>query len=333
MNQSLIKKNAPSVYEKWLCLFLFGILVLIAGVIFAIQHRYDVGQWREQVTVEDQRLAAVPENSNVKGLVPVSSPEQFDAATLSDKINGKADLYLTAGFKQLESRRFGLSANPGRWMERYVYHMDGFRNAFAVFSVQRRENVEPIEVGGHAYVAGNGLFIVHGSYYIEIIAAEVSELMRSQAIELANSFIAAHPVEVEPLTELQLFPKKDRVPNSTILNAASLFGLEGLDWVFSSRYAANGHEATAFISSRVSALEADNLAAAFIAYWRDYGGETVVLPEAWAAYQTITILDNYEMVWVQGEYLVGVHEATDLEFGMQLAEHLRQAVREGRHGS
>ncbi len=32
------------------------------------------------------------------GMVPLTSPEIFDPQTLSDKINGKAELYLSAGF-------------------------------------------------------------------------------------------------------------------------------------------------------------------------------------------------------------------------------------------
>jgi len=38
------------------------------------------------------------------GLVPLSPPEAFDAQTLSDKINGKAELYLSADFINLNSQ-------------------------------------------------------------------------------------------------------------------------------------------------------------------------------------------------------------------------------------
>lgn len=331
MKRSHTKKRTPSALERRLSLTLLSLLVLIAGLVFMVQSRYDAGLWREQTNTEDRRQTSAPGDGTTSGLKPISASEQWDANNLSDKINGKADLYLTAGFKQMESRRFGLSSNPGRWMERYVYHMNGYRSAFAVFSLQRRTDVEPLDLGSHAYVAGNGLFLVHGNYYLEIIAAEVSDEIHSQALTLAETFIAEHPVSSEPMPALLLFPQQDRVPNTTILNSAGTFGLDGLNWVFTSRYAADGHEATAFISRRESAVEADALASSFIAYWRDYGGEAVVLPQARAAYQTITILDNYELVWVQGEYLVGVHEATDLDFGLRLADRLRQAVRERRH--
>lgn len=332
MNTTLTKKVAPSARERWLSLFLLALMALIAGLVLTLQSRYDVGQWRELENSVSQRLVDKPATLGADGLKPLSAGEQYDAGTLSDKINGKADLYLSAGFKQLETQRFGMSSDPGRWVERYIYLMDGFRNAFAVFSMQRRSDVEPLDLGLHAYSAGNGLFLVHGPYYLEIIAAEVSDQMRARAIDLARAFIAGHPVTSFPLTELALFPDNNQVPNSRILNAASVFGLEGLNWVYTNRYAANGEEATLFISRRASRSDASGLALAFNAYWRDYGGEAVVLPKNRLDFRTVTILDNFEIVWVQGDYLLGVHEATDLEFGLGLAEQLRQAVREGYHG-
>lgn len=331
MNKTRIPKSVISTKERRLSLFLLCFLILIAGTILALQSRYDAGRWREQSQPEALPQRTGVAQDTIEGLKPLSLGEKYDATTLSDKINGKADLYLTAGFKQLESRRFGLTSDPGRWMERYVYHMDGYRSAFAVFSAQRRTDIQPLKLTAHAYLSANGLFMVHGPFYVEIIAAEVSEEMRAGAVKLARTFTEARKVEVSPLDELALFPKRGRVTNSRMLNADSVFGLDGLNWVFTCRYAEAGHEATAFISKRASVAEAGDLAQAFSAYWQDYGGETVAHSKTWANVKVQTILDNYEIVWVQGEYLLGVHEATDLDFGLALADRLRQAVRESRH--
>ncbi len=73
------------------------------------------------------------------GMVPLTSPEIFDPQTLSDKINGKAELYLSAGFVGLASQRFKDKAGSNLWMEAYIYDMGNGQNAFSVFSAQRRE--------------------------------------------------------------------------------------------------------------------------------------------------------------------------------------------------
>src|SRR5512133_1136053 len=39
------------------------------------------------------------------GISPLTAPERFDRETLSDKIDGKAELYLSAGFIGLEAQR------------------------------------------------------------------------------------------------------------------------------------------------------------------------------------------------------------------------------------
>ncbi len=332
MNQTPNPVQSPSILERWLSVFLLGVLVLIVGAVLVLQNRYDAGEWWEQAKNGDVHTVAESALPRIEGLTTLSAIEQYDASNLSDKINGKAELYLSAGFKQLESRRFGLSADSARWMERYVYRMANYRSAFAVFSGQRRADVQMLEMGSHAYTAANGLFLVHGPYYVEIIASEVADDLQTAAMELAQAFVAAHKVTAPPLVEMTLFPDKSRVINSRVLTAASTFGINGLDWVYTCRYIESGHEAVAFISRRASAEEAGTLARLFITQWLDYDGEAVPLGPSWSNARAVTILDNYEIVWVQGRYLVGVHEGTDLDFSLGLAQRLQQAVKEGPHG-
>lgn len=318
--------------ERRLCVFLLGVLVIIAGVVMVLQSRYDVSAWRELSKEGSPSSANISPPVAVEGLQPLSGIEIYNPTTLSDKINGKAELYLAAGFKQLETQRFGLARDNSRWMERYVYQMEGYRNAFAVYSAQRRSDIQPLRWTGHAYMASNGLFMVHGPFYVEIIAAEVSEEMSARAADLARTFIAAHEVTWDPMVELTFFPVQGRVANSRVLNAADTFGIAGFNWVYTCRYAESAHEAVAFISRRVSNDKAKQLAQLFIDQWRQYGGEDVALTDAYDGVQAVTILDNYELVWVQGNYLAGVHEATNLEFGLRLAVTLRRAILEGSRG-
>ena len=69
---------------------------------------------------------------------PLSPPETFDAEKLSEKIDGKAGLYLSAGFKSLTCRRYKKPDNPDLWLEIFFYDMGNIINSFAVYSMQRR---------------------------------------------------------------------------------------------------------------------------------------------------------------------------------------------------
>jgi hypothetical protein len=316
--------------QRRLSLGILGLLVLIAGMMLVVQGRYDPGLWREQpraVTTDapgqDSGIAAAGDAQDMAaGLAPVSAAEHYDADTLSDKIDGKADLYLSAGFEGLSTRRFALVGDKSRWMERYVYAMGTLRNAYAVFSAQRRPNFQVVDIVPHAYLAGNGLFFVHGSFYVEIIAAEASPEVHKGMNALATAFIASHEMKTEDLAELRLFPSDHRVTGSIKLAASSAFGIDGLDGVFTAAYAGDQAQALAFVSRRTSRDRAEALAAKFNAFWLDFGGEKVAPPADLQGAGIVLILDNYEISMVRDDYLIGVHEATNLEFGLGVVKQI-----------
>jgi hypothetical protein len=334
---SIHRKRDPTVRERRLSVILLGILALVAGGMLWTQSRFDAGSWREQARSampggEKRSSVAPPEPQaedkadDADGVVPVTPEERYGPNTLSDKIDGKADLYLSAGFQSLASRRFSLAGDRRRWMERNVYDMGGFRGAYAVYSSQRRSNIQPVTWTGHGYLAGNALFFVHGPYYVEIIGAEASDSVRQGLESLAEAFIGAHAVQAVDPVELQLLPRDHRIAHSLKLTARAAFGIQGLDWIFSAAYSASQDQdqALAFVSQRKSPAEAAALADKFHAFWLEFGGTEIEQQAGPQGVRGVFILDNYEICLVHGKYLIGVHEATNLEFGMRLVEQLQR---------
>jgi hypothetical protein len=314
---------------------LLGVLILIVVGMLFLQARYDPASWRLQSQPANES-AIVPStdafpamrDDAVAGLKALSPAEHYQPENLSDKINGKAELYLAAGFRRMQSQRFGLVGQSEKWVEHFIYDMGQLRGAFAVFSVQRRSNIDPLELTPYAYRASNGLFFVHGRYYVEIIAAEVDPELQARMEAMARSFVASRQPDTQPLEELTRFPSDGLVPQSQALIADSAFGLDRLDWIFTARYADEQAEATAFVSQRTSTQNAAELADAFHRYWLDYGGEELVAPASLPDARIVTILDSYEIVVVHGAYLIGVHEAGSLAFGLDLAVRLKRMIEE-----
>ncbi len=112
------------------------------------------------------------------GFVASAPGESFGPDTLFEIINGDADLYLKAGFERLDTRHFNLKSPPRDELSVFIYQMKQHRSAFAVYSVRRDEEARPSPLTRFAHRDQNGLFLVHGPYYIEILAA-------------AKSFVAA----------------------------------------------------------------------------------------------------------------------------------------------
>lgn len=335
MSINQTKENRSSLQETRLSVFLLGVVMLIVVAVLLLQARYDPASWRLQAQPANESgiaptMDAFPamRDDAVAALTALSSAESYQPENLSDKIDGKAELYLAAGFRRMQSQRFGLVGQSEKWMERFIYDMGQLRGAFAVFSAQRRSNIDPLELTPYAYQASNGLFFVHGRYYVEIIAAQVDPELQVQMEALARSFVASWQPVSQPLDVLSRFPADGLVPHSRTLIAKSAFGLDRLDWIYTARYEDERDEATAFVSQRTSAQNAAELADAFHRYWMDYSGEELVAPASLPDARMVAILDSYEIALVHGAYLIGVHEASSLAFGLELAVRLKHRIEE-----
>jgi len=167
--------------QTYLSMVILSILLFIAVGIFITQSHLNPAVLQKitflpEPTKDKPSSQLSPNASFVplpEGIQPLTSTEIFDTRNLSDKINGKAELYLSAGFTRLVSQRFKDEGATDLWMEAFVYDMGTSQNAFSVFSAQRRQDAESLGLAQYAYKTPNALFLVHGRYYVEIIASKV----------------------------------------------------------------------------------------------------------------------------------------------------------------
>jgi hypothetical protein len=281
-----------------------------------------------------------PPNSDKKQLIslpsgqsPLTPLETFDAVTLSDKINGKAELYLSAGFIRLHSQRFTNEAAGDVWVEVFVYDMQSAQNAFSVFSAQRREDARTLDLGQHAYQTQNAIFFAHGPFYVEIVATDVSETIIQSMITFAEAFIAKHPVENQTIGEKELFPPEGLIPNSISLVSADAFGYDRFDQIFTATYKIENNELMAYYSRRKTAQEAEELASSYRDFLKTFGGNPAESDLGIETAEMINILDTYEIVFSHGPYLAGVREAADGQPAQKLAMQLFNRIKEATRAS
>ena len=266
------------------------------------------------------------------GQTPLSPPEIFDTATLSDKINGKAELYLSAGFVRLHSQRFKDPSGGELWIEIFVYDMQTPQNAFSVFSVQRRDDAQSLDVGEYAYQTPNALFFIHGHFYVEIVASDISETIFQPMIAFAKAFIAEHPIQAQATGEQELFPKEGLIQNSISLVSADAFGYNRFDQIYTASFMLQDNPLMAYYSRRKSPGEAEELAASYHEFLTAFGGQKVDSDLVIKTAKMIHIMDSYEIVFSHGPYLAGVREAADKyaaqELAMQLLNRIKEATDE-----
>jgi hypothetical protein len=331
------QQERHSKIETYLSLTILFVLAGIAAGIFFAQFQYNPAVLQltsRQSVFSSQLQVSQPAASSAliplpEGIIPLTPPEEFDPQTLSDKINGKADLYLSAGFIGLKSQRFKKETEPDAWMELFIYDMGSTRNAFSVYSAQRRDNAEPLDLTRHAYRTENAVFVAHGQYYLEIIAATELEEIFEAIFSLAQAFIHDTQVEGEAVVaEKDLFPSAGQVDNNITMISSDAFGYSELDNVFIAEYTIEGAEATAFLSRRESPQAAEQLAAAYHEFLSTYGGADLAPEVAIEGARMIEIFDTYEMIFSYGPYLAGVHEATDKTQAQNLAVELYKKLTE-----
>jgi hypothetical protein len=319
-----------------LSIVILSLLVVIGAGLIISQNRYNpaiLSKAEIWPAADGQKPSSPPSALEAfsplpQGLKPLTAPETFAADTLSDKIDGKAELYLSAGFKHLLTQRFRDERASDGWIEAFVYDMGSSQNAFAVFSAQRRENAESLGLTRYAYRSPNAIFLVHGRYYVELIASDASAKLMQPTEILAAMFVRNTAAAKTKIVEKDLFPPQALVQDSIALVAADAFGFDRLNRVYTAEYRLNGATLMAYFSRRQTAADAEELAAAYEKFLLQFGGQALEQPLPIEKARLIEILDTFEVIFSYGPFMAGVREATTPDQAVELALQLRNQMRE-----
>jgi len=319
--------------ESAVSICLLAVLVLVAAGVLLKQGNVDMGRFGTDpvaagvVEPKPQAMTAQGEIS-LSALLPqgfkkLSESEFYNPENLYEKINGKAPLYIESGFEKLLTQRFASAQDESLWAELFIYDMANLRNAFSVYSRQKRADVEVLPDTQFAYRTSNGLYFVHGKYYVELVgsseSAELSIAMR-QAAEQIRTKLAVD--KDEQIAELALFPQEGLVPGSNRLYLESAFGFKDLTNIFTAQYKLGEHTVTAFIGRRPDANDARKMAESYYRFLIENGAVAkATANESLKNWQT-RVVDFYgttEIVFVVGPFVAGIHEADDRQAAEQLA--------------
>jgi hypothetical protein len=204
--------------------------------------------------------------------------------------------------------------------------MGSVPNAFAVFSGQRRPGSPNIPLTANAYATANALFFTQGPFYVEIVADRASEALQNSLQTYAKALLAKIPSEGGAPTKADLFPKEGLASDSVRLNASDVFGLEGLNNVFTGEYTLKSGTATAFLAERHTPEQAKADAKRYREFLAANGYQKIQSPAAPEGVEVLKLDNSYEIVLVQGRILAGVHDASSLEAAQELADKVRTAL-------
>lgn len=316
--------------ESAISILLLVVLVLVGIGVFVRQFYGDIGRFGieaaalqglagEATTGSDERTVlagAVP-----SGFEEYSELKVYEADNLYEKINGKAPLYTDSGFEKLFCVRFANEADQALKMEIYLYDMGAAKNAFSVYSTQKRPDGEfPAQWNGLLYKTANGVYLVHGKYYIEVVGFAKSQDLVGAMAAVAESLKAGLQVgddlwDSEPI----LFGKQGLVAGSSKLYLASVFSFEGLTDTFTARYKADGETVTVFLSERADPQEARKMAESYRNFLIENGAKEKTAAEKALAQTVLDFYGGTEIVFAKGRFVAGVHDAENHQAAEKLA--------------
>ncbi len=322
--------------ETAIGIFILALLAGIGGWIYIAQSQFDPDLYTVTVQTDGSstgRKNSLPSPGSApvpaflpEDLIPLGPEETFHTETLSDKIDGKAELYLSSGFVKLSTRRFALKTDPKSWIELFIYEMGNPTNAFSVYSVQKRHDSIPVDLGVSAYATADALFFTNGPKYFEIISA--SKDLADQMSALARNMVEAEPEYAGQQTESSLFPPESLDESSISLHLTDVFGFSGLDRVYTAGYYTGTARVTAFISQRENAEAAADLATAYGRFLLDNGGSDVGEVPGVHDSTIYKVFDTYEVVMHRGKFFAGTHEADDMESAVEVASQIYRKLGE-----
>jgi hypothetical protein len=339
MSQSFNERGRT---ERWVG---FIILLCLAGIAAGVYHKQF--SFNPAVLVATAPVPAAPAapkpvasapNDSLPTLPPelsaLSAPETFTADNLYDKVDGKADLYLTAGFVGLQCQRLALKATNDVWMEWFVYDMGTLPQAFSVFSLQRRAEAQPLDLTPFAYQTQNSLYFVSGRYYVEAVTAMPTEPMMAAMRAMARQFVAAHPPGAAEIPELKLFPPDNLEAGSKGLQIVDAFGFDQFTNVFTAKYrppnSATNAEVLAFLELTKTPAAATALRDAYRSFLLANGGKEIESPDAASLGKPINFMDSIEIVFAESNMVAGVHTAPDAVSAAKVAQQLAVSLRKGK---
>jgi hypothetical protein len=292
-------------------LILFLLIATAVGVYF-IQRDFDMA-----------RFGIVSEQEG--GFLPVGKAETYNTDNLYEKIDGKAPMYQESGFVSLATQRFANKGNAELGLEQYLYDMGNTRNAFSVYSRQKRADVTDLNDVPFGYKTSNAIYISHGSHYIEIIGFAESQELIDAMKGIAQKLVAQLPSgEKDKIPELDFFPQ-GTVARSWKLQLRDAFGFDGLSDTYSAQYKAGEQTVTIFFSQRSNADDAMMVAKRYSDFLVTNGAKTGEIDSEILKSAGASILDFYgsaEIVFATGAFVGGVHEADNKQAAEKAAEVL-----------
>jgi hypothetical protein len=156
-------------------------------------------------------------------------PLSYDRETLSDRINGEAELYLPYGFDRMAAARYIHGKNPESGMDVEIYRMGSTLDAFGMFANYRQMDGRSLSVGAGSNLSGSQLFLYQGRYFVHIQTTGSSIADQGALSGCAQAVAALLPGASAKPSEISVFDRPEVLKGTERYLPQSLLGYDFLN--------------------------------------------------------------------------------------------------------
>jgi hypothetical protein len=207
-------------------------------------------------------------------------PLFYDRESLSERINGEAELYFPYGFDRMVAARYALEKKAGPGMDVEIYRMGSLLDAFGMYANYRQKEGRALPIGAESNLSGSQLFLYQGRYFVHIQSTGSDAADPVALGECAKTVAARLPASTGRPPELALFDRSETVKGSERYLPQSLLGYDFLNRGLMADATVNGANLQIFI---LLGATTESASAAFDSY-RSQLAQTKIESVAYSAY-------------------------------------------------
>ena len=252
----------------------------------------------------------------------------FTAATLYEKIDGRAEEYLDYKLVSLTCLSLVNAQDSKQFIDIYLYDMGQPAQAFGVFSVERTEGLPAVTLGREGYRAEASYFFWKGRYYVQVLASGKGAAIAQVGLNVAHTLEKRLKDNDEALWGFKALPEKDRIPGTVQYFATDAMSLDFMKETYIALYRKGDAKVTAFLSKQPSRDAAAKTLTSYESHMKRYG--KVVEKRETDAYTLITgdMGGAFDVVFRKGNLIGGVSMVENLSAAEKAALDILAGLRD-----
>jgi hypothetical protein len=153
----------------------------------------------------------------------------YDRETLSDRINGEAELYFPYGFDRMAAARYAPVKKTGAGMDVEIYRMGSLLDAFGMYANYKQKEGRTLGVGAESNLSGSQLFLYQGRYFVHLQVTGTDSAASDTLAECARSVASRLPGDNNKPPELSIFNRPEITSGTERYLPQSLLGYDFLN--------------------------------------------------------------------------------------------------------